>query len=258
VTLTSNTPASPSNANPTLSAALSSGSSQTAYATENGGNGSVNGNNMGTGAFGGLTLGSSSTTGSALSVGGGSTLSFAVGSSTNGNVGATPFSLANPNTNSTYLTVYSNGAGNIFANSTTADFVTITNLVANSATLSLTLDNSGAYLLIQTAGTNAGTNADFSNLLTSGGVGLNGMVVGVSDGLGGFSPLTLSMVDANGVSQSTTTPYDEVLYLDNGELLLTTAGVPEPGTWAILLGGLAMLFFVVRRRQAACAGLEEN
>ena len=43
-----------------------------------------------------------------------------------------------------------------------------------------------------------------------------------------------------------TTDYNGVrLYLDNGDLLV----VPEPKTWAMLLGGLALLVVYQRRRR---------
>jgi hypothetical protein len=35
-----------------------------------------------------------------------------------------------------------------------------------------------------------------------------------------------------------------VLYLENGNLEV----VPEPGTWALMIGGLALLIIIQRRR----------
>jgi len=40
-----------------------------------------------------------------------------------------------------------------------------------------------------------------------------------------------------------------VLYLSGGDLEV----VPEPGTWALLLGGLALLIFLRRRRNSRCS-----
>jgi hypothetical protein len=47
----------------------------------------------------------------------------------------------------------------------------------------------------------------------------------------------------NGQNLSYLTPE---LYLYNGDLEV----VPEPGTWALMLGGLALLIVIQRRRRA--------
>lgn len=163
---------------------LLSGSDQGTYAFVNGGNGSVNG----TGTGGGLTIdNNSSNLSSALNVNGGATLSFALGSSTQYDGGSGALNFANPNTNSTYLNLTGNTVDLIFANTTTADNIRLIDLTSGSPTVSLTLRSQNPYLLIQTA---LGNNDDFANLMTSGGLGANGYVVGVSDGSGGYTPFT--------------------------------------------------------------------
>ncbi|HEY0257558.1 MAG TPA: autotransporter-associated beta strand repeat-containing protein, partial [Candidatus Methylacidiphilales bacterium] len=215
-------------------AVLASGAPQAAYAYLNGGNGTVNG----TGSGGGLTLTST------LLVNGGSTLTFALGSNIDGNGG---FGIANPNTDSTYMTVQ--GAGDIFSDTTTKDNIFLTDLTSGAPVGSptLTLRYQGAYVLIE------GTAANFSNLVTTtDGVtdvlGANGFVLGVSTGSGtNYTPFNIEMVDINGNEIDTPTNYGGLqLYLDNGELEL----VPEPGTWALMLGGFALLAFIQRQRGA--------
>ncbi len=206
-------------------ATLASGAIQTSYASINGGNGLVNG----TGTGGGLTLSST------LTVNGGSSLTFALGSNVNVNGG---FNVANPNMDSTYLTV--GGSGDIFSNTTTADNISLMDLTVGSTTATLTLRTQGAYLLI------AGTEADFSNLYTTGaGNTGNGYVLGVDNGSGGYTAFNLEVVDANGTRINSSTNYQGLqLYLYNGNLEV----VPEPGTWALMLGGLALLVVIQRRR----------
>ncbi len=207
--------------------ALASGKSQTSYAVSNSGNGTVNG----TGTGGGLTLNST------LSVAGGASLTFALGSNVDGDGG---FSVTNANTDSTYLTV--GGSADIFSNTTTMDNIYLTDLTYGAPTGSptLTLRYQGAYLLI------AGNTADFSNLWTTGGEGANGYVLGVSDGTAtGYTPFALSITDSNGIPIGSSTNYQGLqLYLYNGDLEV----IPEPGTWALMLGGLAALVFWQRRR----------
>lgn len=212
----------------TTTATLASGASQSSYAYSNGGNGLVNG----TGTGGGLTLSST------LTLNGGSSLTFALGSDVNTNPG---YSVANPNTDSTYLTV--GGTGAIFTNSATTDNILLTDLTDGTPVggATLTLRTQGAYLLI------AGTAANFSNLYTTGaGNSGNGYVLGVDNGSGGYTAFNLEMVNANGTRVDSSTNYQGLqLYLYNGNLEL----VPEPGTWALMLGGLAALIVIQRRRR---------
>ena len=217
---------------------LASGATQTTAAYSNGGTGSVSGP--------GLTINNAAALSGALLVNGGGTLSFALGSTVN-NAGSGALNFANPNTNSTYLNLTSMTVDQIFANTTAAspDTINLVDLTAGApaGTVTLTLRYQNPYLLIQTA---LGTNSDFMNLWTTGGEGQNGYVLGVSDGtLTGFTPFTIAMQDINGTNLITSTNYEGLrLYLNNGDLEV----VPEPGTWALMVGGLALLVVCQRRR----------
>jgi hypothetical protein len=60
-----------------------------------------------------------------------------------------------------------------------------------------------------------------------------------------YTAFTLSAYDINGDQINTGTNLQNLqLYLYNGDLEV----VPEPGTWAMMLGGLALLVFIQRRR----------
>jgi hypothetical protein len=111
-------------------------------------------------------------------------------------------------------------------------------LTAFSSTATLQLRQQNPYLLIQ-----AGSDLDY-NLYTTGGYQQNGYVTGVgSSNLGGFD---LTMQDINGdVITTSSNYYDLRLYLDNGDLEV----VPEPGTWALMISGLACLVFIQSRRR---------
>jgi autotransporter-associated beta strand protein len=194
----------------------------------------------GTTAGVGLTLNNSSS--SLLSVIGGGTLSFALGSTDStgaaGSGGANNF--ANPNTNSTYLSLADPTSDLIFSNTTTADNIALVDLTAGSSSVTLTLRYSNPYLLIQTA---LGNDNDFANLVTNNGTGVNGYVLGVSNGTGSYTPFSISALNISGGTLAA--PYTGLqLYLENGDLEV----VPEPGTWALMLGGLALLVFIQRRR----------
>jgi hypothetical protein len=155
------------------------------------------------------------------------------------------FSVTNPNTDSTYLTV--GGSGDIFSNTTTADNILLTDLTVGepTGTATLTLRQQGAYLLID------GTSADFANLVTTtngvtDSLGANGYVLGVSTGTGlNYTAFNIEMFDINGTQINTSSNYQGLqLYLNNGDLEV----VPEPGTWALMLGGLALLIVIQRRK----------
>ena len=214
---------------------LSSGALQTANAYANSGSGSVSGS--------GLTINNSSNLSGALLVNGGATLSFALGSTTAYNGGSGALNFANPNTNSTYLSLTGSTVDQIFGNTTTADKINLVDLTNGSPGVSLTLRSQNPYLLIQTA---LGDNSDFANLWTTGGEGQNGYVLGVSTGVGNnFTAFTLNAYDINGNLVSSSTNLQNLrLYLYNGDLEV----VPEPGTWALMVGGLALLIVIQRRR----------
>jgi len=189
----------------------------------------------------GLTLNNSSNLSSILTVNGGGTLTFDLASTVNG-AGSGGNAFTNPNTNSTYLSLAGNTVDQIFSNTTTADSVNLVDLTVGSPTVTLTLRYQNPYLLIQTA---LGNNADFANLVTTGGTGANGYVLGVSNGTGGYTAFNIAMFNTSGGQINTPLNYGGLrLYLENGDLEV----IPEPGTWALMLGGLALLVFIQQRR----------
>jgi autotransporter-associated beta strand protein len=183
-------------------------------------------------ASAGMTLKNTEASSSLLTLNGGSTLSFDLGSTVN-NAGSGASNFANPNTNSTYLNITGNTVDQIFSNTTTADNISLVDLTASSPAVTLTLRYSNPYLLIQTA---LGNNSDFANLVTNNGVGVNGYVYGISDGAGGYTAFNIYSLDTSGTPLAD--PYQGLqLYLNNGDLEV----VPEPSTWAMLLGALGLL-----------------
>jgi hypothetical protein len=66
-----------------------------------------------------------------------------------------------------------------------------------------------------------------------------------SDGaLTDVTAITINQYGPDGVTQLSSVYPAPALYLYNGDLEV----VPEPGTWAMMLGGLALLVFIQRRR----------
>jgi len=105
------------------------------------------------------------------------------------------------------------------------------------------------YLLIS-----AGADSDYTGLVTSLNGTLNdlqldgnGYVIGVGT-ITDYTAITINQFGPDGVTplvaDSTIYP-DAQLYLLNGDLEV----VPEPGTWALMLGGLALLVVIQRRRR---------
>ncbi len=194
----------------------------------------------------GLTIDNTEASASALTVNGGATLTFALG--TGASTGGLSFST--PNTNSTFLTLSGSTVDQIFSSTTTVTNIDLVDLTANlpsagpANTLQLRYQN--PYLLIVTTPTGANANADFANLYTTGGEGANGYVLGVSDGTAtGYTPFSLEVTNLAGTRIDSATNYGGLqLYLYNGELEV----IPEPGTWALMLGGLGVLVFFQRRR----------
>ncbi len=184
----------------------------------------------------GLTLDNTAGLSSILSVNSG-TLTFALGANNGGDVGSA-FSFGAPNTNSTFINVLGNTAGEV--NFTGANSVTFQDLTNGS--LALTLNT--PYLLIQTG---ALDNSDITGLVTSlnGVLSLdgNGYVVGVGTSTTNYTPISITQLGSNGDPLGNPY-YDTSLYLFNGDLEL----VPEPGTWALMLGSLALLVIIQRRR----------
>ena len=169
---------------------------------------------------------------------GGANLTFALGAGAS--TGALNF--ASPNLNSTYLTANGSVA---FGTTGGAVNITLVDLTAFSSTDTLQLRVQNPYLLIAAGGLDSSY-----DLVTSGGYDQNGYVLGIgSSGTGNsiLNTFSLSATDINEVRKSTvrTVLADNLqLYLNNGDLEV----VPEPGTWALLLGGFAMLIFWQRRR----------
>ena len=229
------------NSGGTLAGSGTIASSTAGVTVNNGGTLASGGIQSGTSAGVGLTINSNLS--SALVVNGGATLTFALGSTTAYNGGSGALNFGNPNTNSTYLSLTGTTVDQIFTNTTTADNIDLVDLTNGSMSVSLTLRSQNPYLLIQTT---LGNDADFSNVWTTGGEGQNGYVLGVSTGVGNaYTAFNLAAYDINGNQINTTSNLEGLkLYLYNGDLEV----VPEPGTWALMMGGLALLVTIQRRR----------
>jgi hypothetical protein len=179
----------------------------------------------------------------------GAQLTFALGSGVGAGSGANNY--ANPNTNSSYLNVAGDTAGEInFTNSSLGSGAVTINLVDLTTTApigtTLTLRQQNPYLLVQ-----AGSNSDYNLITSLNGVlsvNGNGYVVGVGSSTSSYNSSAFNIqVTALGsaIPINSPTNYQNLqLYLYNGDLEV----VPEPGTWALMLGGLAFLVFVQRRR----------
>ncbi len=176
--------------------------------------------------------------------------------------GGSPYNFGSPNTNSTYMTL----SGTSSLNITGVDSISLVDLTS-SATLSLRTGT--PYLLVQAT---SGLDTAFSGLITASGFGANtvysldgnGYVWGVLSAAGiaanytggnlaslnpsYYTPIAINQYGPDGVTPlSGTNVYAApALYLNNGDLEV----VPEPGTWALMLGGLAALVFWQRRRQS--------
>ncbi|HEY0257985.1 MAG TPA: autotransporter-associated beta strand repeat-containing protein, partial [Candidatus Methylacidiphilales bacterium] len=163
------------------------------------------------------------------------------------------YNFASPISNTTYLSLTGSTTIN-FAGATSISLIDLTNG-------SLALTASTPYLLA-----NAGSNADYLNLVIATGTGsnttyslsqndagVNGYVVGVAGA--GWVPADGTTSDITAISLTLYGPdgvtalpgyVNPALYLDGGNLEV----VPEPGTWALMLGGLAVLAFIQRRKNA--------
>jgi hypothetical protein len=154
-----------------------------------------------------------------------------------------------------------------FAGTTSISLVDLTNLDGTGAG-TLTLRQGTPYLLIQ-----AGSNTDYLNLVINLGTAANpnyilsqdatnsqnGFVAGVYNGdmsdpsssqiTGNINTITIAQYGSDGVTPLSVGAggiyVAPVLYLDAGSLEV----VPEPGTWALMLGGLALLIVIQRRRR---------
>jgi fibronectin-binding autotransporter adhesin len=153
------------------------------------------------------------------------TLTFYLGNSA---ANATPDDFAHPvTTASSFVTVLGTTAGEIAFNS--SDTINLVDLSPGSLKLYM-----GTTYLLMTAGNGTELANDlYSGLTTTGGFDSNGNLLN-----GYVTNLNLSG------SAFTDTPNVE-LYLYNGEL----EAVPEPSTWALMLGGLVLLIVIQRRRK---------
>ncbi len=148
------------------------------------------------------------------------------------------------------------------ASSTAISTIHNANLVFNLATNGL----SNNVLNLGSTDVNLGSTTLTLNL-QGGNIVATGTQYDLINDAGGFSGLTTKMVDGQdvitgGVSIANSTffgtpnanGYTTGFY--NGSYLFLTDGgdqidvevVPEPGTWAMMLGGLALLVFIQRRR----------
>jgi fibronectin-binding autotransporter adhesin len=197
----------------------------------------------------GATTGAALT--SALNVNGGN-LTFAL--SAGGVAGTTA-----PNTTTSYLTT----TGTVNFGSGYSDTITLVDLTNGG----LTLRQNSAYLLIQAGATPLTLTddelytglvivaADGTRYVSGAGVDENGYVLGVS--IGGsttsYTAITFTELGSDGVTPLTNVAtygkdvsyLTPTLYLYNGDLEV----VPEPGTWALILGGLALLVVIQRTRK---------
>ncbi len=117
----------------------------------------------------------------------------------------------------------------------------------------LTLNNTAAGSLVFDLGT-LNDEVVVGGSLTLNNQDINSFTFNTS---GGFGAGTYVLFDASGLngalgSNLTTTisGYNATLSLDslNSDLILTVAVVPEPGTWAMMIGGLVVLVVIQRRK----------
>jgi len=158
--------------------------------------------------------------------------------------GAGAYTFNNPNTSTSYLTL----SGSSTLNFAGTDSVSVVDLTNGS----LTLRQGTPYLLVSAA-----SDSDYSGLVTSidgkasdATLDGDGYVLGVYTGSGAYGS-NYTVIVINQYGPDGVTPLSgsnvyaaPVLYLDAGNLEV----VPEPGTWALMLGGLALLVVIQRRK----------
>ena len=168
------------------------------------------------------------------------TLTFALNTGIYNN-GSSYHSWSTPNENSSFLDVANNSVGEI--SFTGSDTIALVDLSSGGLAA---LRAGTPYLLIQ-----AGLDSDYSGLVTS----LDGKTDDlVMDGTGwvmgvgtvsAYTAFTFQEYGATGAALTGSNYYAvPELYLNAGDLEV----VPEPGTWAMMIGGLALLVFIQRRR----------
>ena len=119
------------------------------------------------------------------------------------------------------------GSGNVFVGNgaTLTLSAGVTNAIADTATLTLGITGANAILALN--GT-AGTSQETVNSL---------IVNGVGEPAGTYGP-----------TGDTAANFQLANITGTGELTVLTAAVPEPSTWAAMLGGLGLLGTVLRLR----------
>jgi autotransporter-associated beta strand protein len=134
---------------------------------------------------------------------------------------------------SSYIKLALDTAGEVAFNSTSTTYLSLNNLAGGTL--------SGNYLLFQGAATGTTTgigNSDYTGLSTT-------LVSG--SGATALYSITGGLAIASNSSFA-----GDSLYLEDGDIFVTAASVPEPSTWALLFIGLASLA-VWRRRGALFA-----
>jgi hypothetical protein len=183
------------------------------------------------------------------------------------------YNFATPITDTTYMTLAGSSTLSFALGST--DSVSLVDLTNTAGSGSLTFNLHTPYLLVSaTSGLDSsyaglvlaiGTGASTTYILSNGdSTNENGWVVGVATSAigtngggytgtslptGDYTPIAITEYEANGSTELTTAANGvypaPALYLDNGDLEV----VPEPGTWAMMLGGLGVLLFIQSRRR---------
>ena len=165
----------------------------------------------------------------ALAVNSGASLTFNLGAGAS--TGALNF--ASPNLNATFLTA----SGGVTFGTGSAISINLIDLTAYSTSNTLQLRTENPYLLIDGV-----ANSDF-NVYTTGGYQQNGWITGF--GAGNAGGVNISVFDINGNNITVSGNYAGLqLYLFNGNIEV----VPEPGTYAMILGGLMVLVCLQRRK----------
>lgn len=113
------------------------------------------------------------------------------------------------------------------------------------------------------AGENCSTGFEHSYVITINGVSTgygdgnaNGTIGPISPGNGYYATLAQAFAGATGTSFTLAAPttvgfsvFDDFLSDNSGGISLNVSAVPEPATWALLIGGFIMVGFAARRRR---------